>query len=325
MKITEQDIEGFYNNFINTENEIGKVIIGQRDVIRSVLVAMVAGGNVLLEGLPGLGKTMLVKTIGMVMNLKFSRIQFTPDLMPADVTGTDIIVKNIDGGTSFQFQNGPVFSNIVLADEINRATPKTQSALLEAMQEKTVTVGGSTYTLPAPFFVLATQNPIELEGTYPLPEAQMDRFIFKLNVNFPSKAELLEIARNTTGASEYTPVSICDSGDVINMREISRAVQVSSYVNEFVIDLILKAHPENADASDFVKNYVRYGPSPRGAQAIISTSKVYALLDRRYNVSFDDIKRVAADTLRHRIFLNFEALADGISNDDVIKHIILED
>lgn len=324
MDITDEDIKSFSNDFKNIIDEIGKVIVGQHEIIKNVLIAMISGGNVLLEGLPGLGKTQLVKTIGKVLELKFSRIQFTPDLMPADVTGTDIMIKRSDGENGFQFQKGPVFSNIVLADEINRATPKTQSSLLEAMQEKTITVGINTYNLPSPFFVLATQNPIELEGTYPLPEAQMDRFIFKLNVEFPSKDELLKIVNITTGNNIEEPKKICDSDKILQMSKIAKDVPVAKLVAEYAMDLILKMHPESKEALDVVKKYVRYGPSPRGAQAIITTSKIQALIDGRFNVSYDDINSVVHNTLRHRIFLNFEALADGVTADDIITSVLEE-
>ncbi len=319
--VNEQDLKEFKNDFMAIEEEISKAIIGQKDIIRNVLVSIIVGGNVLLEGLPGLGKTQLVKAIGKVLDMDFSRIQFTPDLMPADVTGTDIYIKNENAG-SFQFQKGPIFANIVLADEINRATPKTQSALLEAMQEKTVTVGSTTYNLPQPFFVLATQNPLELEGTYPLPEAQLDRFLMKLDVKFPQKDELLNIVKLTTGLETQEPTKVCDSSKINKLTQIAKHVPISTAVSEYAMELVLKLHPEIENAPEITKKYVRFGASPRGAQAIINVSRVYALLDERYNVAFDDIKKAALPTLRHRMFLNFEALADGITQDHIISELL---
>ncbi len=320
MDITEKDIINFSEKFNLIESEIKKGIIGQRSVIRNVLICMIAGGNVLLEGLPGLGKTELVKTIGHVLDLKFQRIQFTPDLMPADVTGTDILVKSETGQSSFSFQPGPIFSNIVLADEINRATPKTQSAMLEAMQEKTVTVGGKTYPLKAPFFVLATQNPLEMEGTFPLPEAQMDRFMMKLNIEFPNQEDIVSILDLTTGSEKPVINKMGSPEEVIFMHNLSRLTPVSKSVSEFVANLIYTTHPESG--VDIVKKYVRYGSSPRGAQSLILAGKIKALLEGRYNIAFDDIRELAAPVLRHRLFLNFEALSDGITSDDVIKELI---
>ena len=324
MKIEEEQIKNFAQDFKKIENEISKAIIGQKEIIRNVLVSMIVGGNVLLEGLPGLGKTQLIKTIGKVVDLNFSRIQFTPDLMPADVTGTNIMVKK---GTQsmFEFQKGPIFSNIVLADEINRATPKTQSALLEAMQEKTVTVGTTTYQLPKPFFVLATQNPLEMEGTYPLPEAQMDRFLLKLDVKFPNKEELYQIVTMTTNDKNIEISKICDGEKIIQMREVASQVPVAKAVGEYIMDIVLKGHPENPESPEIVKKYVRYGSSPRGAQAIMAAAKVYALLNERYNVSYDDVKQVAYHTLRHRIFMNFEGIAEGITSDTIVYSLLDEE
>lgn len=324
MKIDEGNIKHFAEQFYQIEKEIGRSIIGQKDIIRGVLICMIAGGNVLLEGLPGLGKTQLVKTIGKVLDLEFSRIQFTPDLMPADVVGTNIIVKKADGGSEFQFQKGPVFANIVLADEINRATPKTQSAMLEAMQEKTVTVGNTTYQLPQPFFVLATQNPLEMEGTYPLPEAQMDRFMCKLDVKFPSHQELAQIVALTTGAEEKEIDKVCDGQRLLEMREIAKHVPIAKPVADYAMDLILKGHPESEAAPEITKKYVRYGASPRGAQAIITAARIQALLEGRYNVAFEDIQKMAYPTLRHRLFLNFEALADGVTADTLLHTLLKE-
>lgn len=324
MDINENQILNFSRRFKEIEDAIGESIIGQKDIIRHIIMAIIAGGNVLLEGLPGLGKTQMIKTIGKVLDLKFSRIQFTPDLMPADVIGTNIIMKKQDGSSEFQFQTGPVFSNIVLADEINRATPKTQSALLEAMQEKTVTVGNKTYSLPSPFFVMATQNPLEMEGTYPLPEAQMDRFMFKLDVQFPNEKELAQIVGLTTGVNTSEPRTVCGKEDLLQMGEIAKQVPIAKPVLDYAMQLILKLHPESEYAAETIKKYIRYGPSPRGAQAIIIAARIYALLEGRYNVSFDDIKLAALPTLRHRIFLNFEALADKITGDDLILQALGE-
>lgn len=322
MKIEEMQIAEFKKDFEAIESEVGKSIIGQKSLIRNVLIAMIAGGNVLLEGLPGLGKTQLIKTIGKVMDLKFSRIQFTPDLMPADVTGTSILVKNKEGESQFQFQKGPIFSNIVLADEINRATPKTQSALLEAMQERTVTSGAATYILPEPFFVLATQNPLEMEGTYPLPEAQMDRFLFKLDVSFPEKEDLFQIMTMTTGGHSPEIETICNGPQILRLRNIAQDIPIAKPVADYILDLILKSHPEYPEAPEMVKKFVRYGSSPRGAQAVLTTAKIFALLSGRYNVSYEDIKSVAPSALRHRIFLNFEGIAEEITPDDIIRELL---
>ena len=305
------------------EAEIGKAIIGQKDVIRQVMLAILADGNVLLEGVPGLGKTELVKAISRALSLTFSRIQFTPDLMPADVTGTNLIVKENDRNV-FQFEAGPVFANLVLADEINRATPKTQSALLEAMQEKTVTVGKTTYELPKPFMVLATQNPIEQEGTYPLPEAQLDRFLFKLNVEFPTKAELKEIMdiTVTNRKAELNPVITGD--EIIEMRTAIRDMPVSEAVMDYALSLVVATHSELADAPEISKKYITTGASPRAAQAIVKTAKARALMEGRFNVAFEDISYVALPALRHRILSNFEAMSDGVTNDAIIAEIMKE-
>lgn len=323
--MTEEKIRGFLPAFEEIEKAVSTAIIGQKEVVRAVLVAMIAGGNVLLEGLPGLGKTQLVKTMGKVLDLEFSRIQFTPDLMPADVTGTNIMVRHPDGSAAFSFQKGPVFSNIVLADEINRATPKTQSALLEAMQERTVTASGKTYALPNPYFVLATQNPLEMEGTYPLPEAQMDRFLFHIKVNFPSREELLSIVELTTSGKEVQVEKVCDGGRLLELSEIARQVPVAGPVAEYMMDLVLRSHPEDPSAPAAVKQYVRYGASPRAAQALMTTAKIYALLNGRYNVAYDDVKQVAYPVLRHRIVLNFEGLAEGLTSEDIITRLLEED
>lgn len=321
MDIDREEIKSFSDDFKRLCSEVEKGIIGQKDIIRDVLASIIVGGNVLLEGMPGLGKTQLVKIISKSLSLNFSRIQFTPDLMPSDITGTDILIKSKDGENTFKFQKGPIFSNIVLADEINRATPKTQSSLLEAMQEKTVTSGNTTYLLPNPFFVLATQNPIELEGTYPLPEAQMDRFLIKLDISFPTAEQLMDIVNLTSSESEEI-VPIFDSGKIIEMNKIAAMVPISESVLKYAMRIIVNTHPETEAALDITKKYVKFGSSPRGAQALISISKIYALLDNRYNVSFDDISKAAYPTLRHRIFLNFDAVSDDISQDNIIEKIL---
>ena len=290
--MTEEAILAFRRDFEAIEQEIGKAIIGQKTLIRDVLTAMVAGGNVLLEGLPGLGKTQLVKTIGKVLDLQFSRIQFTPDLMPADVTGTSVMIKDGEG-MRMEFRQGPGFSNIVLADEINRATPKTQSALLEAMQEHTVTGGSTTYALPEPFFVLATQNPLESEGTYPLPEAQMDRFLFKLDVGFPNKEELLKIVMMTTTEDQQEPQKVCDGAKLLELRRIAQTVPIAEPVADYMMEVTLKTHPEYEGAPEDVKKYIRYGASPRGAQAIMQAARILALTEGRYNVSYEDVRAAA--------------------------------
>lgn len=322
MDISASDIKRVIDTVARIENEIAKQMVGQKDIIRQVVICILSGGNVLLEGVPGLGKTRLVKILGKVLDLKFSRIQFTPDLMPADVVGTNIIVKSGEEGGMFRFQPGPVFSNIVLADEINRATPKTQSALLEAMQEQTVTVGSTTYKMPQPFFVLATQNPIEMEGTYPLPEAQLDRFLFKLAVPFPSLGDLVDIVTMTTGNKEEELAKVSNSDEIIGIRGIAREIPIAKPVLEFALKLVLATHPGSEYAPPATKKYVRFGSSPRGAQAIITAAKIRAILDGRYNVAFEDIRYVAYPALRHRVFLNFEGLSEGITTDGMIGELI---
>lgn len=315
----EEKIQQFASDFFRVEEEIGSVIIGQKELVRNVLTAMVAGGNVLLEGMPGLGKTQLVKAVGDAVDLEFSRIQFTPDLMPADVTGTTVMNREENGNMSFVFRKGPIFANLVLADEINRATPKTQSALLEAMQEHTVTGGSQTYRLEEPFFVLATQNPLETEGTYPLPEAQMDRFLFKLDVAFPNKEELMKIVLTTTDGKVHRASKVMDGKRLLQMREIAQQVPVAEPVAEYLMDLILKTHQENQEAPEVVRQYVRYGASPRGAQAVLQAARIFALLAGRYHVAYEDIKQAAKPALRHRIFLNFEGMAEGKTSDEIIE------
>jgi MoxR-like ATPase len=322
VAITINDIEGFAKKIEEIESQIAREIVGQRSVIRQVIMAILAGGNVLLEGVPGLGKTRLVRTISRVLDLSFNRIQFTPDLMPADVTGTNIVIRDESGNSRFEFQPGPIFSNIVLADEINRATPKTQSALLEAMQEHTVTVSGVTRKLPQPFFVLATQNPIEQEGTYPLPEAQLDRFLFKILVDFPSLDELHDIVDMTTSGNEVHAQRVADGQIIMQLRAVAAGIPIARSVLDYALRLVLATHPEREESPEVVKRYIRYGASPRGAQAIVTTSKVRAIMEGRYNVSFDDIRYTAYPALRHRIFLNFEGMAEGKSPDDLIGDII---
>jgi MoxR-like ATPase len=304
------------------EEQVGQVIVGQHVVVRHVLICVIAGGHALLEGVPGLGKTMLIRTLADVLDLRFSRIQFTPDLMPADITGTDVLEDADEGRREFRFQHGPIFANLILADEINRATPKTQSALLEAMQEHSVTVANQTYLLDEPFFVLATQNPLEMEGTYPLPEAQLDRFMFKIDVLFPSSVELVEILARTTGAVEARASIATDGRRVIQMGRLARQVPIPTHVSEYVARLVVATHPNSDDPPDMVSRYVRYGSSPRGAQALILGGKINALLDGRYNVAFDDVKAVAPAALRHRLLLNFEGQAEGITTDAVIAQLL---
>ena len=304
------------------ETEVGRVIVGHREVVRGVMICILAGRHALLEGVPGLGKTMLIRSLADALDLKFSRIQFTPDLMPADITGTDILDDDENGRKIKLFQPGPVFANLVLADEINRATPKTQSALLEAMQEQTVTVANRSYTLEPPFFVLATQNPLEMEGTYPLPEAQLDRFMFKVNVEYPSASELVTVIERTTGIDTPKAGKVADGKEIIAMGRLALNTPVASHVSQYVANLIVATHPDHDAAPQMVRDFVRYGASPRGAQALIIGGKINALLDGRFNVSFDDIAAVAKLALRHRLLLNFEGLAEGISPDKIIADLL---
>jgi MoxR-like ATPase len=305
------------------EGELKKVIVGQHDTVRQVLTALFAGGHILLEGVPGLGKTLLVRTLGEVLSLRFSRIQFTPDLMPADIVGTTIVSEDLDGRRSLRFQAGPVFANIVLADEINRATPKTQSALLEAMQEQTVSVGESTRPLPRPFFVLATQNPLEMEGTYPLPEAQLDRFMFKIQVPFPRHADLEDILRRTIRPdSAAKPVPQAGAEDVLRMLRVAREVTIAPHLLTYAVRLILATHPKEAQAPPAVRQYVRHGASPRGLQALVAGAQVRALLEDRFNVSREDLHAVAPPALRHRLILGFEAQADSITPDRLVNDVL---
>ncbi len=320
-------LEAFSQTARAIEAEVKQVIVGQDEVVRSVLICILASRHALLEGVPGLGKTMLIRTTADALDLKFSRIQFTPDMQPADITGTDILEEGDDGRRTRHFQAGPVFANLVLADEINRATPKTQSALLEAMAEKTVTVANKTYALESPFFVLATQNPLEMEGTYPLPEAQLDRFMFKVSVEYPTVEELIGILDRTTGSATPGARKVADGRQVISMGALALNTPIASHVTEYVARLVVSTHPESPSASESVRQFVRYGASPRGAQSLILGGKINALLEGRFNVSFEDIRAVAAPALRHRLLLNFEGLAEGISPDtiidDALKHMAM--
>jgi len=317
-------VQAFVTAFEGLRAEVEKVIVGHREVITHVLTGMFAGGHVLLEGVPGLGKTLLIKTLSEGLELSFSRIQFTPDLMPADIIGTNIIVEDADGRKHFQFQQGPIFAHILLADEINRATPKTQSALLEGMQESAVTVGGATRPLPAPFFVLATQNPIEMEGTYPLPEAQLDRFLFKLRVRYPQIEELNAIIDRTTQSRTATVNRVLGGPDVLAFRELIREVPIASHVRDFASAIVMATHPQWEGAPDVARRFVRYGASPRGAQALVLGAKVRALAEGRYNVSAEDIKAMAVPALRHRVILNFEGEAEGVDTDTLISRVVAD-
>jgi len=315
-------VQEFVKSFQSLHSEVQKVIVGHDDVILSVLIGLFAGGHVLLEGAPGLGKTLLVRTLAEGLELSFSRIQFTPDLMPADIVGTNIIVEDTNGRKRFEFQQGPIFGHILLADEINRATPKTQSALLEGMQEGSVTVGGATRPLPAPFFVLATQNPIEMEGTYPLPEAQLDRFIFKARVRYPAIEELNAIIERTTRPREVEVRRVLSGPVVLRLRELVREVPIVSHVRDLVSLIVMTTHPAFEHAPEITKRFVRYGSSPRGAQAMVLGAKVLALSQGRYNVSAEDIRAMAAPALRHRIILNFEGEAEGIDSDTIVARAV---
>lgn len=315
-------VDGLLQTVADIESEISKRIVGQHEVVRGVLIAVVARGHALLEGVPGLGKTLLVRVLGEALDLQYSRIQFTPDLMPADIVGTNVIVETQTGEKVFRFETGPVFANIVLADEINRATPKTQSALLEAMQEQTVTVGKNAHALPRPFFVLATQNPMEMEGTYPLPEAQLDRFFFKLHVGYPSAEELAEIISRTTSGVPPTIRKVADAHRLNRVSELAREVPIASHVQDYAVRLVLATHPERPGVPKISADFVRYGASPRGAQALVLAAKIRALLEGRYNVAFEDIRRVAHPALRHRLILNFQAEMEGVSADQVIDTLL---
>jgi MoxR-like ATPase len=318
----ESDAIWFRDTFESVRREVQKAIVGQHDIVEGVLVGLAASGHVLLEGMPGLGKTLLVRSLSKALSLDFSRIQFTPDMMPADVTGTNVLSQSDAGARTFEFRRGPIFANIVLADEINRATPKTQSALLEAMQERSVTVGGKRHELQEPFLVMATQNPVEQEGTYPLPEAQLDRFFFKLIVPYPSKADLAAIVERTTGSYDSEPEAVVDSTAVLRMRSIVRDVPIAQNVLDYGLSLIVGTHPEGEGSTPVAARYCRFGSSPRGAQSMITAGKVFALLNGRFNVSKEDLRKAAKGVLRHRILLNFEAEADGMTPDKVLDEVI---
>src|SRR5438094_1176988 len=320
----QERAEQFRKAYANVQNEIGKVIVGHADIVHGVLACLFVGGHALLEGVPGLGKTLLVRTLSQALDLKFNRIQFTPDLMPSDIIGTNIISEGADGKRVFSFQAGPLFAQIVLADEINRATPKTQSALLEAMQEHSITVGGTIHRLQEPFFVMATQNPIEQEGTYPLPEAQLDRFFFKLIVNYSGREEMATILDRTTKGEWPQPQKVMDGREISQWQQLVREVLVAPPVQDYAIRLVLATHPGGEFATAEANKYIRCGASPRGAQALVLASKVRALLEGRYNVSFEDIRRVFMPALRHRILLNFEAQAENIPSDTVLAQILNE-
>jgi len=315
-------VQVFQSDYARITQQIRTTIVGQEDVVDQVLMCLLGGGHALLEGVPGLGKTLLVRTLGCVLDLSFSRIQFTPDLMPADITGTNIVVAGEDGSKRFEFHSGPIFANLVLADEINRATPKTQSAILEAMQEQTVSVSRTTHQLPPPFFVLATQNPLEMEGTYPLPEAQLDRFMLKIHLDSPNLEDLTAIIDRTTGAQQRPVHNAVDAQRIIAMQQLVRQVAMASHVTDYIARIVLATHPAGEQASPLAKRYVRYGASPRGAQAIVLAAKVRALCAGRANIAFSDIRAVAPAALRHRLILSFEGQAEGISTDRVIEEVL---
>jgi MoxR-like ATPase len=318
----EARAEEFREAYGRVKAEIAKVIVGHEEIVHGVLTCLFVGGHALLEGVPGLGKTLLVRTLADALSLDFNRIQFTPDLMPADIIGTNVVMEAPDGRRVFEFQRGPIFSQIVLADEINRATPKTQSALLEAMQEHSVTVGGTIHALKEPFFVMATQNPIEQEGTYPLPEAQLDRFMFKLVVGYSTREELTTILDRTTRGERPKADRVIDGETLVRLQSLVREVLIAPHVQDYAIRLALATHPDGPFAPGVTNQYIRWGSSPRGAQTLVLAAKVRALLDGRYNVSFEDLRRVYLPSLRHRVLLNFEAQAEGIESDEVLLKVL---
>jgi MoxR-like ATPase len=315
-------IEAFQGQYASITSELGKVIVGHTGVIEEVMICLLAGGHALLEGVPGLGKTLLVRTMAEALDVQFHRIQFTPDLMPADITGTNVVVGDDRGGKRFEFQPGPIFANLVLADEINRATPKTQSAVLEAMAEQTVSVSRTTHQLPGPFMILATQNPLEMEGTYPLPEAQLDRFMLKILLQSPPADELVSILDRTTGVETSSADPVAAGENIIDMRQTVRQVEVASEVTRYIADIVLATSPDSNIAPPAAKKYVRYGSSPRGAQSILLAAKVRALINGRANVAMSDVKKSAPSALRHRLILSFEGQADSITTDDVIAEVL---
>jgi MoxR-like ATPase len=319
---TETAIHPAVAKLNEVRDEIGKIIVGQQSVVDGVLICLLAAGHVLLEGVPGLGKTTLLRTLSRALSIRYSRIQFTPDLMPADIVGSMIMETDDHGHKSLRFQPGPIFAHLVLADEINRATPKTQSALLEAMQERTVTSGTTTHQLESPFLVMATQNPIEMEGTYPLPEAQLDRFLMKILVTYPSRAELTRIVERTIAREEAVVHSVLDRDEVLELRAACRQVLVAPHVQDYAVQLVMATQPEQAEAHADTRRYVRYGSSPRGAQALVECGRVLALMRGRFHLSVEDIKEIALSVLRHRIILNFDAHADGKTPDAILTSII---
>jgi len=319
---TQAQLEAIQHSLESLVREIQTVIVGQDEVLRGILTCLLAGGHGLLEGVPGLGKTLMIRTLASAVDLLFTRIQFTPDLMPADIVGTSVLVDRPDGGRELTFQPGPIFANIVLADEINRATPKTQSALLEAMAENQVTAGGKTRPLPEPFLVLATQNPLEMEGTYPLPEAQLDRFLFKIDVPFPGEQELLQILERTTGTRSQQPTRVLTGAQLLQMRAFVRAIPVAPTINRYVVRVLRATHPDDPHATDLVKRYVRFGGSPRGAQAILLAARIRSLMGGRKTPSIDDVRAVAPSALRHRVILNFEGEAEGVAVDKVLNQVL---
>jgi MoxR-like ATPase len=318
----QKQAEEFRARYLAVREQIGRVIVGHDEVVQGVLTCLFIGGHCLLEGVPGLGKTLLIRTLAETLSLPFNRIQFTPDLMPSDILGTNIITENAEGRRVFEFQKGPIFTQICLADEINRATPKTQSALLETMQEGTITVAGVRYVLEKPFFVMATQNPIEQEGTYPLPEAQLDRFLFKLVVGYSSREDLAQVVDRTTRGIHVTPEKVMDGAEILKWQKLIREVILAPHVQDYIVRLTLATHPEGPFALPITNKYLRWGASPRGAQTLALASKLRALLDGRYNVSFEDVRRVYLPAMRHRVILNFEAQAEGLDTDRVLLELL---